>query len=61
MRSTPKNLIEKSSVLFGMSKIMAITGLLQSFCQCQLMQFSNHSPLNDQKKNNNKNNRMSKI
>ena len=50
MRSTPKNLMEKSSVLFGMSKIMAITGLLQSFCQCQMMQFSNHSPLNDKKK-----------
>ena len=28
---------------------MAITGLLQSFCQCQMMQFSNHSPLNDPK------------
>lgn len=41
--------MEKSSVLFGMSKIMAITGLLQSFCQCQMMQFSNHSPLNDKK------------
>ena len=62
MRSTPKNLMEKSSVLFGMSKIMAIPGLLQNFCQCQMMQFSNHSPLNDQKKkNNNKNNRMIKI
>ena len=61
MRSIPKNLMEKSSVLFGMSKIMAITGLLQSFCQCQMMQFSNHSPLNDKKKNNNKNNRMIKI
>ena len=44
MRSTPKNLMEKSSVLFGMSKIMAIIGLLQS-----MMQFSNHSPLNDKK------------
>ena len=61
MRSTPKNLMEKSSVLFGMSKIMAITGLLQSFCQCQMMQFSNHSTLNDKKKNNDKNNRMIKI
>ena len=61
MRSTPKNLMEKSSVLFGMSIIMAITGLLQSFCQCQMMQFSNHSPLNDKIKNNNKNNRMIKI
>ena len=40
MRSTPKNLMEKSSVLFGMSKSMAITGLLQSYCQCQMMQFS---------------------
>ena len=62
MRSTPKNLMEKSSVLFGMSKSMAITGLLQSYCQCQMMQFSNHPPLNDtHKKNNNKNNRMIKI
>ena len=42
--------MEKSSVLFGISKIMAITGLLQSFCQCQMMQFSNHSLLNDKKK-----------
>ena len=67
MRSTPKNLMEKSSVLFGMSKIMAITGLLQSFCQCQMMQYSNHSPMTKKKtkkkkkKNNNKNNRMIKI
>ena len=43
----------KSSFLVGVSKIMAITGLLQSFCQYQMMQFSNHSPLNDQKKNKN--------
>ena len=42
--------MEKSLVLFGMCKIMAITGLLQSFCQCQMMQFSNHSPLNEKKK-----------